>query len=134
MIELKLPKGYLNNIPFFITGSRRFGTDNDKSDLDIVVCNKYREEILTRTKNPKHSNYNNGFTFYYKNLTINIIPLHPLDYVCWFYAAKLMILTPNKDDKIKAELHGLHQTYVGLMKFWLSGEMINNDNYIEYCK
>jgi len=150
MKKNNIPKEIFYNINYFITGSRRFGTHKKNSDLDICVCIDNIDCIINRVRNNtsvlnnkhetgwsgklKYSHYNNGIKFKYENVAfeINVIPLHPYDYVCWFHAAKLMDVTPLKKDKTRSEIHGLYQTYCGLMKNQFANEDINIKNYLNY--
>jgi hypothetical protein len=127
-------KEILGNIPYFITGSRRFQTHTLLSDIDVCVFIAFRNEIYNKVKYPEPSSYNNGFKFYHNSLTINIIPLHQLDYVGWYYAAKLMAIAPNLKELNKAQIHGLHETFIGLMKSHFSHIKVTPNNYLELCK
>ena len=77
----------------FVTGSRAFGWDNPRSDWDVCVRAKDMEQANRRldqlilefgSKPAKDSDYNNGKKGETKFGEINLIPLHPLDMVCWF--------------------------------------------------
>jgi len=144
------PYEIFNDINYFITGSRRFKTNRDNSDLDVCICIDSIDEIKNRIKNNqivssndlemgssgkiKYSQYNNGIKFKYMGLEINVIPLHPVDYICWFHAAKLMDVTPLKKGKTRSEIHGIYQTYCGLMKTQFASENINIKNYLNYVR
>lgn len=146
------PEEIFHDIKYFITGSRRFGTHKQDSDLDVCVCIDNINCIINRVRNStavldnKHemgwsgklmySQYNNGFKFNYQNkynvFKINVIPLHPVDYVCWFHATKLMVITPLKKDKTRSEIHGMFEIYCGLMKNQFANENINIKNHLDY--
>jgi predicted nucleotidyltransferase len=129
-----LPDNLFKDINYFITGSRRFGTNNKDSDLDVCVCIDSIDVIKSKISSYIESDYNRGIKFFDKfNLQINVIPLHPVDYVTWYHAANLMDLIPNKKSKSRMELHGLYQTFIGLMKSYFVNENINIDNYNSYC-
>jgi hypothetical protein len=136
MNKIKLPQHIFGNINYFITGSRRFGTNKKESDLDVCVCIEDIDAIKSQVMDYRNSIYNNGIKFSdkSKNIEINVIPLHPVDYISWYHAANLMDLIPNKKSKSRYELHGLHQTLIGMMKSYFANENINIHNYIEYCK
>jgi len=123
----------LGSIDYFITGSRRFGTCKQESDIDVCILINKRQELFDKAVEPKLSNYNNGFKTNVNGREVNIIPLHPLDFVAWFYAAKLMCETPNLSEKTRPQLHGLHETYIGLMKSHFSGELVSFDNCLKIC-
>lgn len=129
--EKDLPKKILEGHINFITGSVCFGTQNNSSDLDVCVLINSRHLIYKTVNNPVDSDYNNGFKFINDGREINIIPLHPLDFVAWFYASKLMNQMPLLGLKTKAEIHGLHETFIGLMKTQFSKEIVTVDNVLE---
>lgn len=73
----------------FLTGSRAFGTHYNTSDYDVCVPIGYASECKLKFPLYEPSDYNNGVSFCYKeNYTVNIIPLHPLDAVCWYLATQ----------------------------------------------
>lgn len=139
MSEKDVPLEIFYGINYFITGSVRFGTQKPNSDLDIAICINNAEHIkdkleVTFKKKIKPSDYNNGFKFEHEAHTINIVPLHPLDYVAWYHAAKIMEILPNKKDKTRTELHGIHETLCGFIKLYFSNKCINLNNYLSFCK
>lgn len=76
----------------FVTGSRAFGWENQESDWDVCIRAKdlasanVRLEILGGNKESKDSDYNSGKKGVTAYGEINLIPLHPLDMLCWFLA------------------------------------------------
>lgn len=84
----------------FLTGSRAFGWASSDSDWDvcILVGNRGEAEKIIKAnlidiidrKGPsfKQSDYNSGFKGVTKYGEINVIPLHPLDFVCWWLATQ----------------------------------------------
>lgn len=141
MKNIKVPQHIFGDIHYFITGSRRFGTNHKNSDLDICICIVDFDDVKNIIVNKynssyKKSDYNNGIKFKYKpnDVEINVIPLHPVDYVTWYHATKLMEATPFKGKKMREELHGLYETYFGLMKSHFTSESITIENYMNYCK
>lgn len=128
---------------YFITGSHRFGVLTKTSDLDIVVCieDKGIEDVIKReiSESLEYSNYNNGYKFTMRNndgtiIAINIIPLHPLNYVTWYHAANLLSIMPNVSEMTKESKHGLHEVLCGLVKMQFRGIVVNSKNYESYCK
>ena len=127
----------LKDIPYFITGSRRFGTSHDLSDLDIcvsIVSYSYiKSDIITLGKNLTHSAYNNGFKFEDGGLIINIIPLHPADYVSWFHAAIMMESMPNLKNLLRQQIHGYYQMLCSMVKLAYGDVIINTENMLTLC-
>lgn len=134
----------LNEIDHFVTGSARFGTAISESDIDICILVSKRDVVYDRVKETRilgsckgeieESDYNNGFKFYEEDKQYNIIPLHPRDYVSWYWAAKLMEVLPNKKYKQRPELHGIHETFIGFIKMYFADEFIDYGNFLKYCQ
>jgi predicted nucleotidyltransferase len=126
---------YIEGIPHFLTGSRRFGTFKDESDYDIAVCINQKQKILLSLigKEVTSSSYNQGFKFKEDEKEYNIVPLHPRDYVSWYWAAKLMEALPNLRGMGRPEIHGLYETFIGLMKFAFRDQVIATNNYEAMC-
>lgn len=135
--------------PYFVTGSVKFGCACSQSDLDIAIPIKYKDDIFKPEYSP--SNYNAGFKFIHNSICINIIPLHPLDYVAWNHAAKIIstlgIFNPIMMNKVgryvtqKGESHiskykrySLHEMYVAASKMAIGQHNINFHNYEEFLK
>lgn len=93
----------------FVTGSRAFGTATDPqaaqvpfsapvvvSDTDIAVLVSSRQLLkdelcgLFPDSPPEESEYNHGIKFTTTHGVLNIVPLHPLDFVCWKLTTKHM--------------------------------------------
>jgi hypothetical protein len=72
----------------FLTGSQAFGTNHAESDYDICVPIHLAEEAKAKAALPTPSAYNNGWMFELQGKSINIIPLHPLDMLCWYLATQ----------------------------------------------
>ena len=119
----------------FLTGSRAFGVAGSKSDWDVCVMVGNKSEVLGRLQNynppiggvPRtafDSLYNNGSKVAIGNApsdVVNVIPLHPLDAICWWMATQDMIrLTkiPGAKDKVhnRETRLGLFQAFVALYK------------------
>lgn len=94
----------------FLTGSRAFGTAQDpkplnsldwtvSAALDVVAVNVSDTDIAVLVSNAgsvktsldamflltksEESGYNSGFKYKTVHGILNIVPLHPLDFVCW---------------------------------------------------
>lgn len=79
----------------FLTGSRAYGTAKENSDYDIVYSIEDSERvdfiIAGRTRSP--SNYFAGYYVYDGDKQINLIPVHPHDFLPWYLATKAMAAT-----------------------------------------
>jgi hypothetical protein len=74
----------------FLTGSRAFMTHNEDSDYDIVIP-IFRKESLCKLLEGLDiipSEYFSGFFVTPYEKTINIIPVHYLDYLPWYLTTK----------------------------------------------
>ena len=92
----------------FLTGSRVIGGSHNgehvggnqyiNSDYDIAVSIDEMAALSTELKHYKwfdvmHSNYNNGLKYVTDHLStfvLNIIPLHPTEFVAWHHATTTM--------------------------------------------
>ena len=114
----------------FVTGSRSFGWETEKSDWDVCVrakdlesANKRLESMLlpSESKFSKDSDYNDGKKGSTVYGEINLIPLHPLDMLCWFLAT-MEIRKLNRIYQIGGRLasrefkHGLFESLRGFYK------------------
>ena len=86
----------------FLTGSRAFGWHTRDSDYDvcILVSDKKKADgiVQTLSEEYKESEYyssskGSGIRLHdsrghYRTVTINPIPLHPLDMLCWWLATR----------------------------------------------
>ena len=135
--------------PYFVTGSVKFGCANRHNDLDIAIPIKYKSNIFKPEYSP--SEYNAGFKFMHNDICINIIPLHPLDYVAWNHAAKIIstlgIFKPTLMYKVgkyvtqqdtsslsKYKRYSLHEMYVAASKMAIGQYNINWHNCEEFLK
>jgi hypothetical protein len=79
----------------FLTGSQAFGTAREDSDFDIVISiedsGRVNDIIGDVEKVP--SDYFSGYCISDGNKTINIIPVHPHEFLCWYLATKAMKAT-----------------------------------------
>lgn len=122
----------LDGTDYFITGSKRFGWATKASDTDIVIPINRVGIIRSAIKTIKESNYNSGFYALIGGEKINFIPLHPVEYVCWFYAAKFMGELPITAKPAKNMVYGIHTALVGTIKTALASEKINITNYKKF--
>lgn len=117
----------------FITGSRAFGTATDShvptgafsapivvSDTDVAILVHHREGVKAAleamcTGPAEDSSYNNGFKFSTQHGTVNIVPLHPLDFVCWKLTTKhmrdIVAICPGAKSRIS-----LRETKLGIFE------------------
>ena len=130
---------------YFITGSVKFGCASRRSDLDIAIPIMYKEQIYKPEYKP--SNYNAGFKFMYNDVCINMIPLHPLEYIAWNHAAKIIstiqLFKPiEKTGKYvvgyefmpKYKRLVIHEMYVAATKLAIGHLNINPENFEDYLK
>ena len=103
----------------FLTGSRAFRTTTEKappgelvhvSDTDIAVLieNKRQLQVSLDARFPctrKDSEYNAGYKFETLHGVLNIVPLHPLDFLAWklttAHIKRIMTLCPDARDRIR---------------------------------
>lgn len=119
----------------FLTGSRAFGVAGGGSDWDVCVMTGDKSEVMGKLQNydtpipgvPRtsfDSLYSNGSKVSigtFPSDVVNVIPLHPLDAICWWMATQDMIrLTkiPGAKDKVhnRETRLGLFQAFVALHK------------------
>jgi len=79
----------------FLTGSRAFGTNRDDSDYDIVfsIEDSGRIDDIIGKLEKTPSNYFAGYYVYDNGVTINLIPVHPHEFLPWYLATKAMKAT-----------------------------------------
>lgn len=103
----------------FLTGSRAFRTHRNDSDYDIVFSIEDSDKIdaiLSETERVQ-SDYFSGFVVMEGNKKINLIPVHPHDYLPWYLATQAMKTTLFKSgilDPIKK--YSVFQAMVALFK------------------
>jgi len=133
----------------FLTGSRAFGTATDPkpprpidwttldtvstekehvSDTDIAVfvsnAGSVREhlDMLFPLNASKESGYNAGYKYETEHGTLNIVPLHPLDFVCWklttTHIQRLVELCPKAKERIanRETKLGIFEALTGIHK------------------
>lgn len=79
----------------FLTGSRAFGTSKEESDYDIVYSIKDSQKIedIINGHEKRPSDYFAGYFIKDEEKQINLIPVHPHDYLPWYLATKAMTVT-----------------------------------------
>lgn len=103
----------------FLTGSRAMGNARQDSDYDVVVPINYKDKIHDQLSQVKTSEYFNGFTFDSSDnpsKLINIIPVHPHEFLPWFLATKAMaatILISGLTDRIQ-----IHAVFFGIVQYF----------------
>lgn len=118
----------------FVTGSRAFGTGKDPSpsilginevekgvsDTDVAVLVSHKEVVKKHLFGMfpiscEDSCYNSGFKFNTIYGTINIVPLHPLDFVCWKLTTKHMQDIINVCPDVKSRI-SQRETKLGIFE------------------
>ena len=79
----------------FLTGSRAFGTNRKDSDYDIVYSIEDSAIIADILGNQERtpSGYFSGYCVKDGDKIINLIPVHPHEYLPWYLATKAMTVT-----------------------------------------
>jgi hypothetical protein len=117
----------------FLTGSRAFGTEREDSDYDIVYPIQYSDEVdeIIEGMERSPSNYFAGYCVTIDGKEINLIPVHPHEFLPWVLATKAMTATLKESgivDPIKK--YAIFQGIVCLFKGMVSELGTLN----EYCK
>lgn len=126
----------------FISGSRAFGTERPRSDLDLVVSGFRREEAINLLKRAPRvtvypSTYFGGSKFVWLSslenqaMCINLIPVHPSAFRAWYLATIAMASTckaarfQDPEDK-----YGVFEAMVAAFKLTThkqtTGELLND--------
>lgn len=127
-------------IPYFVTGSVRFGVAGSSSDLDIAVTVLHRvavlEIIARRGLKAEPSEYNAGVKVMWEGVAVNFVFLHPLDYCCWFRAAQMACSCGIfKGVRLKSRRMAIHEMLCATAKSSFSeGDPITGLNFEEFCK
>ena len=79
----------------FLTGSMAFGTNRADSDYDIVysVDDSSKVAELIKGFEKTNSDYFAGYFINIGDKQINLIPVHPHEYLPWYLATKAMTAT-----------------------------------------
>lgn len=120
----------------FATGSAAFGAQTEKSDADIAILVGTKEaatNVLTRQPGGTESemmdsDYNQGrklLAWGTGRVDINLVPLHPLDFVCWYLTTQHLAKLCEVSQETRQRLHertrklgtfemltGLHKTLI----------------------
>lgn len=125
----------------FVTGSRAFGTGRDcvpdpdtmavekngTSDTDVAVLVSHAGLVQEHLSglfplSCEDSSYNNGFKYTTIHGTLNIVPLHPLDFVCWKLTTKhirdIVAICPDAKSRISVRETklGIFEALTGIHK------------------
>lgn len=95
----------------FLTGSRAFGTEKEDSDFDIVISIKNMQKVLSiiEGKEITESNYFKGFYIDDNSKKINIIPVHPKEYIPWEMATVAVSAILKKAEFTQEQKYALFQ-------------------------
>lgn len=118
----------------FLTGSRAFGWSNKDSDFDICVHMEDKERAFqlrngfaasTPTERSLYYDSAKGHCIrieplgFRMDVTINVIPLHPLDMLCWWMATREIQHVAKLDSQflsVKEHKHGAFELLRGFYK------------------
>lgn len=106
---------------YFMSGSYQFGCPSEKSDIDICVPITMKNRITTELENRsipmEESHYNSGVKVINNGKEVNFIFLHPVEYVCWYRAAQMIVTARLFEKSTDKQLkHAIHQTLVAMVK------------------
>jgi predicted nucleotidyltransferase len=79
----------------FLTGSQAFGTAREDSDIDIVYSIQDSDRIaqIIGPVEQRPSSYFAGYTIDDNGKQVNLIPVHPHEFLPWFLATKALTAT-----------------------------------------
>jgi len=104
----------------FITGSHAYGTAKEGSDLDIVIQVQDKEKVrklLIGSPSMRDSDYFAGFKAIVYDYCVNIIPVHPHEFLPWFLTTEAMKVTLVKSGITNKILYcSIFQGMVALFK------------------
>lgn len=117
----------------FLTGSRAFGTNRDDSDYDIVysIDDSHHIKNIIGNKETIPSDYFAGYYINDDGKQINLIPVHPHEYLCWYLATKAM-----KETLIISEIDnpiGKYSVFSGMVALF-KGTVKQRSSLSEYGK
>jgi predicted nucleotidyltransferase len=117
----------------FLTGSRAFGTNRENSDYDVVYSiedsQRIKEIIALNETTP--SDYFAGYCIQDGDKTINLIPVHPHEFLPWYLATKAMretLKASGIDDPIRK-----YSVFMGIVSLF-KGTVEQRHNLSEYEK
>lgn len=103
----------------FLTGSRAFGTNRRDSDYDIVysIDDSHIIDGIIEGITRIPSAYFSGYLIGVDNKDINLIPVHPHEYLPWFLATKAMTATLQQSRIVnKIQKYAIFEGMVALFK------------------
>ena len=120
----------------FLTGSVRFGCATKDSDLDIAFPINLRDLALEWAKQQggtEASKYNLGVKVQVGAITVNLVFLHPVDYVAWFKAAQMLEASSifKRGGLPRPLRHGIHEALCASAKM-ATPELLNISNYKDF--
>ena len=117
----------------FLTGSRAFGTARQDSDYDVVYSIEDSQKIGEIIKDTERtsSDYFAGYYINVDGIQINLIPVHPHEFLPWYLATKAMretLKASGINDPIRK--YAVFSGIVSLFK----GTVAQSGNLEEYAK
>jgi len=117
----------------FLTGSRAFGTERDGSDYDICysIDDSNFINVIIEGMERHPSDYFSGFFISCDGININLIPVHPHEYLCWYLATKAMkatLVISGIDNPI-----GKYSVFMGIVSLY-KGTVKQRGNLSSYNK
>jgi hypothetical protein len=113
----------------FLTGSRAFGTNDERSDFDVVYLitdtGKIDDILTGYDRTP--SCYFSGYYVKIDDGVVNLIPVHPCEYLPWYLATVAMTSTlklSGINDTIKR-----HAVFMGMVSLFKAtvGQISQNE-------
>ena len=132
----------LNDVRFacFLTGSVAFEEQKAGSDIDLVLPITVKQSTLLKLDNTgfkyQSSDYNEGVHGFYETevgfIEINVLFLHPLDFVCWKRAGEMYKVLPHSPDR--EARHALFELLRATVKtsLRLANIFVNSKNFHMY--
>lgn len=120
----------------FLTGSVRFGCATKDSDLDIAFPINLRDcalEWAGRHSGIEASKYNLGVKVQVGAIIVNMVFLHPVDFVAWYAAAQMLEASGifKRGGLPRPLRHGIHEALCASAKM-ATPELLNISNYRDY--
>ena len=100
----------------FLTGSKAFGTATEESDRDLCYSTTHSAKVgeILMGLHRHQSNYFGGFKVYVGGEELNLIPLHPHEFKCWWLATKAY--TPIAHWCSSLPKHQRHAIFQGMVQ------------------